>query len=332
MKASRIKSGWSVLAACAALLSAALLSAWAPDSLGQAAFPSRPINLYVSNPPGSDTDTTARLTGAWLEQQFKQPVVVNNRPGAGGALAAEAMLRAPQDGYSLLIASSSMAYIDATLKDPPFVAARDLKAIAIIGGSGLCIVVHPDFPARTMAEFVSYVRANPGKVNFGMVGPYPVPGIADMKSRLHLDWVDVPYPGGAAAFTALIAGQLQAFNATPHAALAFAKAGKIRVLAHADDQRSPLLPDVPTVAETVLPKMRSLVWFGLIGPAGMPPDGVRKLNAAIVKMTSDPDYGRKLQSMGYQFYPWDADAVQSEFASTAKMGAETYARIGITRQ
>lgn len=258
--------------------------------------------------------------------------MVNNRPGGGQVIAMDLMLKAPPDGYSLAVASHGIAYVDATIKNMPFVPLRDIRALSMLAASGLSIVVHPDFPAKTMQEFVSYVRANPGKVNFGTVGPYPVPKIADMRTRLNMDWTEVPYPGGAAAFTALVSGSVQAFNSTPFSAVPFIKSGKIRVLAYADDQRHPLIPDVPTVAETVLPKMRSRVWFGLFGSSALPQDISARLNAEMNEMMKNPESRTKLEGMGYQLFPMDLAGVQAEFAQAGKTGTEIYARIGIKPQ
>ncbi|HXC41879.1 MAG TPA: tripartite tricarboxylate transporter substrate binding protein [Burkholderiales bacterium] len=292
-------------------------------------YPSKPIRLLVPFPPGADTDLTARVVGSWLDKRLKQPVIVENRPGAGQIIATDVMLKAPPDGHTLLFAAHSIGFVDAVIKATPFVPLRDIKTIAMVAGSGYAVIVNPELPVKNMQDLIGYVKANPGKLNWGDASPFPVAEFADLKAKQGLNWVNVPFPGGAAAFTAVLAGQVQAYNSSPTQALDSHRAGKVRIIAYSDLQRHPLIPEVPTLNEGPVPGFTARFWFGLFGQNALPREIVNRLNGEILEMLKDPDSLARFQKFGYQTYPLTPEQAQREFERVAKLNVEVYKSIGI---
>jgi tripartite-type tricarboxylate transporter receptor subunit TctC len=280
------------LAAGAAALSAAPRIGWAQ------AYPSKPVRIIVAFGAGGGIDFHARLIGQWLTERLGQTIVVENRPGAGGNIGTEVALKSPADGYTLfLIFSSHM--INATLFEGKldFDFLRDTAPVAGIVRLPQVVMVNPSFAAKTLPELIAYAKANPGKINFGS-GGVGTPGhvaVEQLKMMTGTDMVHVPYRGSAPAMTDLLGGRLQlnVFNAD--SALPQIRAGKVRALAVGNTERLHVLPDVPTVAETVPGYEASLV-YGIGAPKGTPPEIINRLNKEINAGLADPKIKARLQA------------------------------------
>ena len=275
-----------------------------------AAYPSRPLRVIVPSTAGGPIDTFARLVGAELNKRFGQPVVVENRPGGGLAIAMDVIVKAAGDPYTLLFSAHSVGFSNLAVKNPNYDPARDVTPIGILGGAGFFLSVPATLPVKSMAELVAYVRANPGKLNMGEAG-VPTPEIEDMLGQLGMRLERVNYKGGGPMYSALLAGEIQL--ALTNALQSASNGGKLRTLAYTDLKRHPTLPAVPTVAESVLPNFQSRVWQGLFGPANISPPVVAKLNAEMRDMLKSPEVLDKVLTVGYQPMPLDVEATRSEF-------------------
>jgi tripartite-type tricarboxylate transporter receptor subunit TctC len=263
------------------------------------AYPSRPVRLIVGFAPGGTTDITARLIGQWLSERLGQQFVVENRTGAATNIGTEAVVRAPADGYTLLLVTASNA-INATLYDKlSFNFIRDIAPVAGIIRYPLVMQVNPSFPAKTVTEFISYVKSNPGKVSYGSGGNGTSIHVASelFKMMAGVDMIHVPYRGGAPAMTDLMGGQVQVvFNPVPES-MEFIKAGKLRPLAVTTATRSEVLPDVPTVAETV-PGYEASAVQGIGAPKKTPAEIVDRLNNEINAGLADPKLKARFTDLG----------------------------------
>jgi tripartite-type tricarboxylate transporter receptor subunit TctC len=268
-------------------------SAWAQ------AYPSRPVRIVVGVAPGGATDTSARLVGQWLSGRLNQSFVIENRPGAGGNIATEYVAKSPSDGYTLLVIAPSHA-IDATLyPNLNFNFMRDIAPVAGIVRQGYIMVVNPTVPAKTVSEFISYARANPGKINYGSAGTGTMPHLAGelFKMMAGVDLVHIPYRGGASALPDLIGGQLQVMFLTPTMTLEYIKAGKLRGLATTVATHSEGLPDIPMLADFV-PGYEVSTWFGIGAPKNTPAEVIAKLNMEINAALVDPKIRAQLADLG----------------------------------
>ena len=272
------------------------------------AYPSRPVRMLVGSTPGAAPDVVAQLFGQWLAERLGQPFVVENRPAGGGNLAAEPVVRAPPDGYMLLVFSASNA-IDTTLLDTlNFDLARDIAPVAGLIDLPMLLSVNPSFPAKILPEFIAYAKANPGKVNIGTppVGsPQYVSGaLLEMMTDTKL--AVIPYRGGPAAVTDAISGQIQGVIGTVLLVMAQAKAGTLRPLAVTSTTRSELLPEVPAMAE-FLPGYEASQWIGIGAPKNTPAAIVDKLNLAINAALADPALKAKVTALGGMVLPGSAN-------------------------
>ena len=263
------------------------------------AYPTKPVRIIFGLASGSAGDILARLIGQWLSERLGQPFVIENRVGAGGTLAAEAVVRSPPDGYTLL-ACGSPDEINATLNDKlNFVFLRDVAPIAGIARGPHVLVVHPSFPAKTIPEFIAYAKANPGKVNFGLAG---IGAMAHMAPELFkvmagIDMVHVPYRGLAPALTDLIGGQVQAIFSTTPPAIEHIRAGKLRALAVTSAMRSEALPELPTIGD-FLPGYEATFVVGLSAPKIVPAEILDQLNRQINAALADPGIKARLADLG----------------------------------
>jgi tripartite-type tricarboxylate transporter receptor subunit TctC len=259
-------------------------------------YASRPVRLIVGLAAGGAVDILARLVGEWLSRRLGQPVVIENRPGGGGSVGAEMVLRSPADGYTLFMAASANV-INTQGEKINFV--RDSTAVAMVGQEPIILSVNPSLPARTLAEFIAYARANPGKLSMASPGNGTVPHIAGelFKLMAGIDMVHVPYRGGAPALTDLMGGQVQVAFMGPAASLSFIKAGSIRALAVTSETRAAVLPDIPAAGEVVAGYEASQ-WFGIVAPKGTAPDVVDKLNAEINAGLADAQLQTRLAELG----------------------------------
>src|SRR6204780_984003 len=289
------------------------------------AYPSRPVRMLVGSTPGAAPDVVARLVGQWLAERLGQPFVVETRPAGGGNLAAEPVVRAPPDGYLLLVFSASNA-IDVTLLAGSlnYDLERDIAPVSGLIDLPMLLLVNPSFPAKTLPEFIAYAKANPGKVNIGTppVGsPQYVSGaLLEMMTDTKL--AVIPYRGGPAAVTDAISGQIQGGIGTVLLVMAQAKAGTLRPLAVTSTTRSELLPDVPAMAE-FLPGYEASQWIGIGAPKNTPAAIVDKLNAEVNAALADPAMKAKVTALGGMGLPGSAGEfgkfVADETAKWAKV-------------
>jgi tripartite-type tricarboxylate transporter receptor subunit TctC len=263
------------------------------------AYPARPVRLIVPLAPGGATDIVARLIGQWLSERLHQPFVIDNRPGGGTNIGTEAVVRAPSDGYTLLLASTPNT-INATLYDKlNYNFIRDMAPVASIIRNALVIVVHPSLPAKTVPEFIAYAKANPRKLNMASPGngtPNHVSGEL-FNMMIGVEMVHVPYRSGGPALTDLLAGQVQVMFPATVSSIEYIRAGRLRALAVTTATRSELLPDIPTVAEFVAGYEASN-WFGICAPKATPAEIVEKLNKEINASLADPSIKARLADLG----------------------------------
>src|ERR1700758_1568514 len=281
------------LAASAAALPAVSRTAWAQ------AYPTRPVRLIVPFGPAGATDITARLIGQWLSERLGQQFVVENRPGAGGNIATEAVVRASPDGYTLLYVTTANAS-NATLYDKlNFNFVRDISPIAPIASFPYIMVVNPSVPAKTLPEFIAYAKANPGKINMASPGIGSTPHVNGelFKVMTGTNIVHVPYRSLAAVMTDLLSGQVQLYFGTTASSLEYVIAGKLRALAVTIERRLDALPDIPAVAEFV-PGYEASGWFGVGAPSNTPVEIIDKLNKEIDAGVADPKMKARLADLG----------------------------------
>lgn len=262
-------------------------------------YPTRPVHIIVGFSPGSASDIIARLIGQRLSEGRGQPFVVENHGGAGGTVAAEEVVRAAPDGYTLLLCGSANA-INATIyRHLNFNFIRDISPVGSIADGPLVLVVNPSFPAKTVPEFIAYAKANPGKINFGTAGVGTVAQLAGelFKVMAGVDLVAVPYRGLAPAIADLIGGRVQAVFSTMPPALPQVRAGKLRALAVTSAARFDALPDLPTVGD-FLPGYRATLMNGLGAPKNTPAEIVEKLNKQLNAAVADPGIKNRLKAIG----------------------------------
>jgi tripartite-type tricarboxylate transporter receptor subunit TctC len=286
------------LAAGAAALPAVSRTAWAQ------AHPTRPVRIVAPTAPGGAPDIIARLIGQWLSERLGQPFIIENRPGAGTNIGTEAVVRAPPDGYTLLLVSTTNA-INATLYDRlNFDFLRDIAPVASVMRYPYVMVVNPSVPAKSVPEFTAYAKANPGKINLGSPGIGTSPHVAGelFKMMAGVDMVHVPYRGGGPAFNDLLGGQVQVMFPTTVGSIGYIRDGRLRALAVTTATRSDALPDIPTVGEFV-PRYEASGWNGIGAPKNTPTEIVGKLNKEVNAALDDPKMKARLADLGGSVLP-----------------------------
>jgi tripartite-type tricarboxylate transporter receptor subunit TctC len=265
-----------------------------------AQYPAKPIRFIVGFPPGGSADPTTRIIGAALAEQMGQPVVVENRPGGDSAIAAEQVTRLPPDGYTIMFASNSaMTAAVALRKTPPYDPLADFTPISMVGRATVFFYVHPSVPAATLKEFIEYARANPGKLNYGTGNPLSILYNVQLMSSTGIDMVHIPYKGEGPLNPDILAGRVQSSFLSTGAAVSYAKEGRLRALAVLLKERSPLLPEVPTIDEAGAPAVTVRQWAGVFGPPRMPRELVERLNKEVNAALNRPNVREKMQSYGY---------------------------------
>ena len=272
---------------------------FAPHVARAQAYPTRPVRLIVPLAPGGATDIVARLMGQWLSERLGQPFIIENRPGAGGNIGTDTVVKARPDGYTILMASTTNA-INATLYDKlSFNFIRDIAPVATISRNTLVMVVHPSLPAKTVPEFIAHAKANPRNLNMASPGngsPNHVSGEL-FKMMTGVDMVHVPYRSGGPALTDLLGGQMQVMFPAIVSSIEYIRADRLRALAVTAATRSDELPDIPTVAEFV-PGYEASNWFGVGAPKTTPAETVEKLNEEINAGLADPKIKARLAELG----------------------------------
>jgi tripartite-type tricarboxylate transporter receptor subunit TctC len=262
-------------------------------------YPSRPVRLILGFPPGGAADVVARLIAGRLSERLGHPVVVENRPGASGNIGTEAVAHAAPDGYTLLFATSTNSINAALYQNVHFNFSADIAPVAGVSRNPFIMVVTPSVPAKTVAEFIAYAKADPGKLSMASAGngtPHHLFGEL-FKMMTGVNMLHVPYRGEAPALTDLMTGQVQVMFSTAGPCVEYVRAGKLRALAAATSVRLELLPDVPTIDELV-PGYEASGWFGLAAPKGTPAEIVERLNTEIGAELADPIFGARLVGMG----------------------------------
>jgi tripartite-type tricarboxylate transporter receptor subunit TctC len=262
-------------------------------------YPTRPVHLIVGFAAGGPNDISARLMGQWLSERLGQQFVVENRPGAGGNVATELVVRAPADGYTLLLVPAPAA-INATLYDNlSFNFIRDIAPVAGILRVPEVMVVNPSVPANTVPEFIAYAKANPGKINMASAGNGSVPHVAGelFKFMAGVDLVRVGYRGGGPALIDLLGGQVQVMFEPTLSTIAYIRAGRLRALAVTSATRSPALPDVPSMSEFI-PGYDATAWFGIGAPKDTPTEIIGRLNTEVNAGLADPKIKERLADLG----------------------------------
>jgi tripartite-type tricarboxylate transporter receptor subunit TctC len=265
-------------------------------------YPSRPIRLIIGFPPGSAADITARVVGDVMSQTLGQQVVVEARPGAGSSLGAEFVARAPADGYTLFIGTSSNVTNAATNPNLRFDMEKDFAPVTPLTGLPLILAVHPSLGVSSFKELIALAKSKPGELTYASVGHGTVPHLSTelMALRTGIKLIHVPYQGSPPAVTDLLGGRVSIMLGVASTIMPHVQAGKLKALATGTPKRAQIAPDVPTIAESGLPGFDATVWFGLVAPAGTPRPVVDKLNAAAVGALKQPEVADKLRKSGFE--------------------------------
>ena len=284
------------------LMAAVLLIAGLPcgSALAQNAYPSKPLRLIVPFAPGGGTDIVARLLAQKLTESFKQTVIVDNRAGGGGTMGAETTVRATPDGYTTIIMSGSYA-TNAAMYKLPYDPVNDVVPMGLIGDTAFIIALHPGVPIKNVGELVAFAKAKPGALNYGSSG---TGGIAHLSGELFdmlagTKMTHIAYKGTGPALNDLLGGQIQLIFGSAPATIPLVRANRLRAIAVTTTKRSAALPDLPTVAEAGVPGYEVVLWYGVLGPKGLPKKIVQRWNAEIRKATKLPDLKERLISEGF---------------------------------
>jgi tripartite-type tricarboxylate transporter receptor subunit TctC len=291
-----------------------------------AGFPDRGIKIVVPFPAGGSNDVVARLLGNKLQELWGQPVVIDNRAGGGGNIGADAVARAPADGYTLLLAAPGPLAVNQSLYTQlSFNPAQDFTPVALIASVPIVLAVNPGVKATTVAELIALAKASPGKLNFGSSGLGSTNQHAGelLKARAGIDIVHVPYRGAAPGMNDLIAGQIPMMFDNMPAVRPQVQGGTIRAIAVAGATRSPLFPELPTMAEAGVANFEASSWFGLVAPAKMPPDVMKILIDSVTKVLKDPDVVKRLADVGAEPGALSGDA----FASFLRAESEKWGQV-----
>lgn len=290
------------IAQCGIAVLLAASASWA----GAQNFPTKSLRMIIHFPPGGPTDFVGRAMAQKLGEAWKQQVIVENRPGAGGVIGVETVLRAPADGYTLLFGTGgSLALAPALTPKLPYNVFTDLAPITLLVINPQILVVHPSLPVRNVNDLIKLAKAKPGQINYGSVGPGSPQhmGMELLKSMAGVNLVHIPYKGTSPAMTELMAGQISVmFNSMP-SVLSQMAAGRLRGIAVGSAKRSPAAPDIPTVAESGLKGFQYVTWYALLAHAGVPKDIIAKINAESVKALSEPEMAKRFSSQGAEPAP-----------------------------
>ncbi len=268
-------------------------------------WPVRPIRLVVTFPPGGSTDTIARIVMPKLAERLGQPVIIDNRPGAGGSIGVDLVAKAAPDGYTIVLGAAGALTVNVSLsKSPPYDPIKDLTPITMIGTSPFLLVADPSFPANSAKEIIALAKAKPGQITYASGGMGTAMHLSGELFRMmtETNLVHVPYKGSGPAVAAAAAGQTPLAFADITSALPLMKSGRVKPVGILSRQRSELAPNIPTLAETGIPGYESIGWFALLGPAGMPEAIVSRINAETAAVMQLPEIRERLLNMALE--PW----------------------------
>jgi tripartite-type tricarboxylate transporter receptor subunit TctC len=287
-----------------------LLCAAAAIASAQAPYPSKPIHIIVPFTAGSGTDVLGRAIGDAISKSMAQPVIIENKPGAGGTLGAAQVARADPDGYTLLVHSAGHAVNQAIYPNLPYDTLHDFAAVTPLANLPNVLVVSPERGWKNVRDLISAAKAKPGALNFGSAGIGSATHVNAEKFRIHagIDVVHVPFRGTPEALSEVMAGRIDAFFAPLVAALPLIKDGKVQALAVSTPARSPVLPDVPTTVEAGVPASEYVFWVGMLAPAKTPRVVLTRLNEEVIKALNAPDVKARLNSLGAEPMPMAPDA------------------------
>jgi tripartite-type tricarboxylate transporter receptor subunit TctC len=305
-------------------LAVALALSLALDAAAQS-YPAKSIRLIVPFPPGGSADILARAIGQKAGEGLGQSLVIENRPGAGTAIGAEALAKSAPDGYAIMIGTVSSHAINPALNPKlPFDPVKDFTPISLVATIPFAMIVHPSVPAKTVQEFVALARARPGTLNYSSAGSGTSNHLAGelLRSMTGIDIVHIPYKGSAPALNDVISGQVSMMFDLVLTAVPHVKSGAVRGLAVTGAQRSSVLPDLPTVAESI-PGYEVSAWFGIFAPAGVPQPVVQRLNAEFVKALREPDLRQRLASQGAE----PLTSTPDEFAAYLRSEIDKWAKV-----
>ena len=289
-----------------------------------AQYPAKPVRIVVPFPGGSATDIVTRILANYVAQSLGQPLLVENKAGADGAIAAVEVARSAPDGYTLLMTTNSpIAAVPALRKSPPYDPVADFTPITDVGRYTFFLYVHPSVPATSFAQLIAHAKANPGKLNYATGNTTGIVSFAQIKSLAGIEMVHVPYKGEPAGITDLVAGRVQMMIATPTTGLAQVKDGKLRAFVTTLSRRSPLLPGVPTVAEAGMPEFSITSWAALFGPAGMPREVLERLNKEFAGAMGLPEVQAAMDKQAFALNPSSPE----QLADFVKEQIESYRRI-----
>jgi tripartite-type tricarboxylate transporter receptor subunit TctC len=307
-----------------ALLIGPAASAWSQEQ--PASWPSRPIKIITPLAAGGAADILARAVGDELFATLKQPVVIENRPGGGGMLAASMVARAPPDGYTLLLGTAGSLTITPVLaKNTMFDPVNDFTPLTTAVDTPICLVVHKALPVNSVADLVAYAKANPAKLSFGSSGPNTTHHLAGefLKIQAGIDMVHIPYRGGNPAMTDLLAGQISVLFATLSTVLPHSQSGNFKILGMIEAKRSRARPEIPTIGETVPGYAVPSSFLGFLAPASLSDPLTGRLNTALVKAIETPAVRRTLESSGFEV----VTSTSAEFGAVIKAAIERYRKI-----
>ncbi|HJS77126.1 MAG TPA: tripartite tricarboxylate transporter substrate binding protein [Burkholderiales bacterium] len=266
-----------------------------------AQYPNKPVRLIVPFPPGGAAEVGARIFAQPLGQALGQPVVIETKPGADGAIAADATMKAAPDGYTLFYATNTaFSWVPAVRKDPPYDPVNDFTPVSLVGQFGFFLFSHPSVPATNMKELFAYLRANPGKLNYGSGNSTSIVSTAQLLQREKLDVVHVPYKGDGPLMVDLLGGRVHFAIATPGTAAPQVREGKLRALATLLPSRSPLLPDAPTMAEAGLKELSVTPWGGVFGPKGLPRDIADRVSRELQAVLKRPEVREAFGKLAFE--------------------------------
>jgi tripartite-type tricarboxylate transporter receptor subunit TctC len=324
---------WQMARKLARLGAVLLLVTGAPAALGQG-YPNRPVHVVVPFTAGSATDILARTFGQKLSEIWSQPVIVENRPGAGGTIGAAVVAKAPPDGYTLLVHSAAQAYNPSIYPSLPYDTAKDFVAIAPLAGQPNVLVVAPSAGIQTVAELIAQARQKPGQLNFASAGTGSGTHINGEKFKLAagIDVVHIPYKGTPEALTDTMAGRVTYFFAPISAALPLVRDGKLRALAVSTAKRSSVLPNVPTIAESGLPGFDYSLWVGVFAPAGTPPAVVERIARDLRATAQAAEVKERLAALGAEPMPMTPSEFEQFVAVEIVDSAKVIKAAGIRAQ